>query len=128
MLATVYAAAPAAHHSLLRVGAGTSNLARAALGSTFRGARGMGSRASGGLTEEERSREGGTGGAEQQYAERRLLERMFDLTGKTAFVTGAARGMGSWIAMGMARCGADIALAGGSVGRRLVALEALACI
>jgi hypothetical protein len=67
------------------------------------------------MTEAQRSQEGGTGGAEQQYAQQRLPDLMFDLSDKTAFVTGAARGMGSWIAMGMARCGADVALAGAMV-------------
>lgn len=46
----------------------------------------------GGLDEEERARAGATGGAERlQNFE---LERLFDLTGRTAFVTGAAQGMG----------------------------------
>ncbi|MGG4143710.1 2-dehydro-3-deoxy-D-gluconate 5-dehydrogenase KduD [Paenibacillus algorifonticola] len=34
----------------------------------------------------------------------------FDLTGKTAIVTGAGRGLGAAIAVGLARAGADIAL------------------
>ena len=96
------------------------------------------------------ARAGATGGMEAKY-EQQLLNKLFDLSGKTAYVTGAAQGaggvggrgafegqlqqlplqlpfqqaisnpqphsqvcagMGSWIAMGMARCGADVALAG----------------
>ncbi|KAI7837634.1 hypothetical protein COHA_008558 [Chlorella ohadii] len=62
------------------------------------------------MSEEERARAGGTGGIEAKY-EQQLLNKLFDLSGKTAYVTGAAQGMGSWIAAGMARCGADVALA-----------------
>lgn len=35
---------------------------------------------------------------------------LFDLTGKTAVVTGAGRGLGEAIALGLARAGADVAL------------------
>ena len=35
---------------------------------------------------------------------------LFDLTGKTAFVTGASRGIGKAIAIGLAEAGADVAL------------------
>lgn len=96
------------------------------------------------------ARVGGTAGIEAKY-EQELLTKLFDLSGKTAYVTGAAQGegrravglpllavpckpfllvcapchadscsrcfpagMGSWIAMGMAHCGADVALAGAS--------------
>ncbi|KAL4436582.1 hypothetical protein ABPG75_003721 [Micractinium tetrahymenae] len=64
-----------------------------------------------GLTEEERSRAGATGGVEWRERYNEHLANLFSLSGKTAFVTGAAQGMGAWVAMGMARCGADVALA-----------------
>ena len=35
---------------------------------------------------------------------------LFDLTGKTAFVTGASRGIGREIAVALAQAGADLAL------------------
>jgi NAD(P)-dependent dehydrogenase (short-subunit alcohol dehydrogenase family) len=39
-----------------------------------------------------------------------LIVSLFDLTGKTAFVTGASRGIGKAIAIALAEAGADVAL------------------
>ena len=39
-----------------------------------------------------------------------MTDTPFDLTGKTALVTGAARGLGRQIALDLARAGADVAL------------------
>ena len=44
---------------------------------------------------------------------------MFSLQGKTAFVTGASRGIGRSVAVSLAEAGADVAL----VGRDTAALE-----
>jgi NAD(P)-dependent dehydrogenase (short-subunit alcohol dehydrogenase family) len=39
-----------------------------------------------------------------------IMQSLFDLTGQTAIVTGASRGIGKDIALLFAECGADIAL------------------
>jgi NAD(P)-dependent dehydrogenase (short-subunit alcohol dehydrogenase family) len=42
---------------------------------------------------------------------------LFDLTGKVAVVTGSGRGLGSAMALELARCGAKVVVAGRSPGR-----------
>jgi NAD(P)-dependent dehydrogenase (short-subunit alcohol dehydrogenase family) len=42
---------------------------------------------------------------------------LFDLTGKTALVTGASRGIGREIALGLAAAGADVALSARDEGK-----------
>lgn len=39
-----------------------------------------------------------------------MTQSMFDLTGKTAVVTGASRGLGQWIAVALADAGADLCI------------------
>lgn len=39
-----------------------------------------------------------------------MLDKMFDLTGKVALVTGGSKGFGYSIAQGLARAGADIVI------------------
>ena len=39
-----------------------------------------------------------------------MMQSMFDLTGKTAVVTGASRGLGQWIALALAQAGADLCI------------------
>lgn len=42
------------------------------------------------------------------YAEEVPLSKLFDLSGQVAFVTGAARGVGAAIALGLAKAGAKV--------------------
>lgn len=39
-----------------------------------------------------------------------MMHSMFDLTGRTALVTGASRGLGQWIAVALAEAGADLCI------------------
>ena len=38
------------------------------------------------------------------------VKKLFNLSGRTAFVTGSSRGIGAAIALGLAECGADVAV------------------
>lgn len=60
----------------------------------------------------EHEREAATKGAAERYAR---ISQIFDLTGSTALVTGGSRGIGAAIALGLARSGANIIVAGGSM-------------
>ncbi|MFF2481948.1 2-dehydro-3-deoxy-D-gluconate 5-dehydrogenase KduD [Paenibacillus sp. NPDC058071] len=51
------------------------------------------------------------------------MTNYFDLTGKTAIVTGAGRGLGSAVAIGLAQAGADVALVTNSTPAEKVAAE-----
>ena len=44
-----------------------------------------------------------------------MSKELFDLTGKVAIVTGAARGLGKAIAQGLADAGANVIVAGSAV-------------
>ncbi len=39
-----------------------------------------------------------------------MTEKLFDLTGKVAVVTGASRGLGQYLGRALARAGADLAI------------------
>jgi hypothetical protein len=60
---------------------------------------------SGGLTEE------GRRAATRDAADKFCADKLFDLSGSTAFVTGGAQGIGAAIALGLARHGANIVIA-----------------
>ena len=53
-------------------------------------------------------------------------EASFDLEGRKALVTGASRGIGEALAVGLARFGADVALASRDIGRLDRCAEAVA--
>ena len=53
-------------------------------------------------------------------------KHLFDLTGKTAMVTGAGRGIGKAVALGLAGCGVDVALVARSEGQLQEAADEIA--
>jgi NAD(P)-dependent dehydrogenase (short-subunit alcohol dehydrogenase family) len=57
-----------------------------------------------------------------------IIVRLFDLTGKNAFVTGASRGIGQAIAVAFAESGADVALVARSADGLAETAEAIAAV
>ena len=108
------AAGPAAHQALpalsLSLARAAPSLGRSSM-STWRG--GEGGHA-GGMDEEERAEAGGTAGVEQRY-DQMSLERLFVLSNKTAFVTGAAQGARMGALACLYRPGAGLFCAGPAV-------------
>jgi len=49
--------------------------------------------------------------------EAKMVENIFDLSGKTAIVTGASRGLGQYLARALARAGADLVITSRSIDR-----------
>lgn len=55
----------------------------------------------------------------------RIIDELFDLSGRTALVTGSSRGLGLMIAEGLARAGAKVALNGRNESALNGAIDAL---
>ena len=54
-----------------------------------------------------------------------MKSHLFDLTGRTALVTGSSRGLGRAMAEGLAEAGAAVVLNGGNAGRLAEAASAM---
>ena len=59
------------------------------------------------------------------YAERRSIQKLFDLSGRTALVTGGSRGLGLQIAEALGEAGARVVLSARKANELEAAIEAL---